>query len=195
MQGAWVEHRAVVEDTKTRDQRSYAIGDLLPHGSLLVGISTGSAQVLVADVELVEITTKGKLRSLSDFRTAYEARPLKRVPKLAPAYVQGAQQTLLATLGEDPVQVQRAIDELIAAGEPAIDLIIEAVDSETPVLAYDYVFSPAQGVHRPKVQGDIVVGVLEAVTGQSFGDIFGPDVSAVRRREVGRAWKRWWGVN
>lgn len=195
LRGTWADYRAVVEDAKTGDRRSYAIGDLLPHGSLLVGISTGAVQVLVADVELIELTTQGSLRSLNDFRTADEARPLRRAPELAPEYVEGAQDTLQATLSQDPAVVQRAIDELIAAGEPAVELIVPWVDSEAPVVPFSYAFPSRDGPRlRPQQQGDIVVGVLEALTGQSFGDVFEPTITAQRRREIAGAWKRWWGL-
>ena len=193
LQGPWPQYRALVEDLTTKDLRSYAIGDLLPHGSLLVGISTGAAQVLVADVELIELRTNGKLRSLHDFRAAYEARPLPRAPELAKAYVEGAQDTLQALLDDDPAVVQQAIDELIAAGEPAVELMLPFVDSDAPVVPYGYVFGegPAQ---TPSYQGDIVVGVLQVITQQSFGDVFGPSGDRAGREQVARAWRRWWGL-
>lgn len=193
--GPWEQHRAVIEDLTTEDRRSYAIGDLLPHGSLLVGISTGAAQVLVGDRELVELRETGKIRSLNDFRAAYEARPLKRAPALADAFVEEAERALAYTLSDDPTHVQAAIDALIAAGEPVVELVLPAVGSEQPVLERPFLFpSPNGPAWTPKVQGDVAVGILEAITGQSYGDVFDPGVGPERRREVARAWRRWWGL-
>lgn len=190
----WEAHRALIEDATTGDARLYAIGDLLPHGSLLVAVSTAAVDVLVADMELVRLYEKGGLRSIHDFRTALEAQPLARAPELADAYVEGAAAAVQATLSEDPEVVQAAIDALIEAGEPALELIIAEATSEAPVAAYPYRF-PSGGERQgiPVVQGDVVIGVLEAVTGQTFGDVFRPDITRAERLEIAGKWRSWWG--
>ncbi|MCB9647572.1 MAG: hypothetical protein H6730_13355 [Deltaproteobacteria bacterium] len=190
----WEAHRALIEDATTGDARLYAIGDLLPHGSLLVAVSTAAVDVLVADMELVRLDEKGGLRSIHDFRTALEAQPLARAPELADAYVEGAAAAVQATLSEDPEVVQAAIDALIEAGEPAVELIIAEASSEAPVAAYPYRF-PSGGERQgtPVVQGDVVIGVLEAVTGQTFGDVFRPDITRAERLEIAGKWRSWWG--
>lgn len=190
----WEDHRALIEDLTTRDARLYAIGDLLPHGSLLVAVSTGAVDVLVADMELVRLDEQGRLHSVHDFRTALEARPLARAPGLGAAYVEGAEAALQATLSEDPAVVQAAIDALVEAGEPALELIIDAAASEAPVAAYPYAY-PSGGRARgpPEVQGDVVIGVLEAVTGQTFGEVLRPGITAAERRDIADKWRSWWG--
>lgn len=193
--GDWHRRRAVIEDLSSEDRRSYAIGDLLPHGSLLVGISTGAAQVFVADREIVELRADGTLRSVDDFRGARPAPRLARVPDLSDAYVTDAQRALEALASEDPAEVQAAIDALIAAGEPILDIVVPATGRADPVLGQAFAFPSGYGPERrPAVHGDLVVGVLEAITGHSFGDVFAPQLSAQRRAEVARAWRRWWGL-
>ena len=190
----WEAHRALIADTTTQDVRAYAIGDLLPHGSLLVGISTGAVEVLVGDIELVRIDEQGRLRSIQDFRTAYEARPLARAPALADAYVAGAEAALADLLVEEPERVQAAIDALVEAGEPAVELIIDYAASTAPVARAPYAFPSGAGRQQvPEVQGDLVIGVLEAVTGQTFGDVFRPGLSAQERQDIADKWLSWWG--
>ena len=80
---AWEQHRAKIRDEATGDVRSYGIGDLLPHGSLLVGLSTGSAEVMVADRTLVRRYTHGRVWAVEASPTADEATALLVVAELA----------------------------------------------------------------------------------------------------------------
>ncbi len=190
---AWEQHRAKIRDEATGDVRSYGIGDLLPHGSLLVGLSTGSAEVMVADRTLVRLYTDGRLLTVEDFRTADEAKALVVVPDRDQAYRAGALETLSVARGDDPVEAQRAIDQLIDAGEPVIEVLITRVDSLLPTPGHTLCFpSETGGCYAATIEGDLVVGVLERLTGQSFGDVTdGPPQS---HREIHRAWLRWWGL-
>lgn len=191
---AWERHRATIRDEATGDVRSYGIGDLLPHGSLLVGLSTGSAEVMVADRTLVRLYTDGRLLTVEDFRTADEAKPLLVVPDRDQAYRAGALETLGVARGDDPIEAQRAVDQLIDAGEPVIEVLITRVDSLLPTPGHTLCFPSETGrCFAARVEGDLVVGVLERLTGQSFGDVAaGPPQS---HREIHRAWLRWWGLD
>lgn len=191
--GPWEEHRAEIRDETTGDARRYAIGDLLPHGSLLVGLSTGSAEVMVADRTLVRLHEDGRLETVEDFRTADEARPLVAVPDRDQAYRAGAMETLELTRGDDPEVAQAAVDRLIDAGEPVLEVLVPRVDSLAPTAGHELCFpSGSERCFAPSCEGDLVVALLERLTGQSFGDVSqGPTSS---HREIHRAWLRWWGV-
>ena len=179
LDGSWEAWRAYIEDVATGDVRSYAIGDLLPYGSLLVGISTAAADILVADVELVRLFEGGRLRSLVDFRAAYEIRPLDRVRDTSEEYRRLVDEWLERLLLDDPASVQEAIDVLVESGEPAIEQLMAHVGSAILVVPGPYDFGdPRAGAEVVQTQGDIVMRILRAITGQAFVDA--------------RQWKRWW---
>ena len=179
--GGWERRRALIQDTTTQDTRSYAIGDLLPYGSLLVGISTSAADILVADVELVRLYEDGRVRSLVDFRTAYEARPLPRARDLPDTYRRLIDEWIERLLVEEVAEVQGAIDVLVSSGELGVEQLIPHSGSTLPVVAGPYTFSGVTGSHLVQTQGQIVMRILGAVTGQAFTDA--------------RAWERWWSGN
>ena len=181
VRGPWEGRRALIRDVVTRDRRSYAIGDLLPHGSLLVGISTAAVDILVADVELVRLYEGGRLRPLVDFRTAYEARPLPRARDLPTTYRRLVDDLIAQLLADDPAAVQEAINVLVESGELAVEQLIPYSGSERPVAVGMYVFGRRKAATPLRTQGEIIMHVLETVTGQAFSDA--------------RAWERWWHGN
>lgn len=192
LNGRWEQHRALIEDQTTKDVRAYAIGDLLPHGSLLVGISTGTVDVLVADREIVRLRDDGTLSSLEDFTAATAVRGPRIAKGLDPEYREAVEEAVEALTADDPELVQRAIDVLVDQGEPAIELLIPHVDDLYPVAAREYfVPSGAERTITPEVQGDLVIVILESITAQNFGD---PEVASPgERRAIGDRWRRWWG--
>lgn len=101
-------HRAVLEDLDTQDIRRYAIGDLLPHGSILVGISTTSVDLFVADQELVRMDLNGSVESIETFRPRVTPLVIREV-EMAPEYIEGAQMALDGTRDPDPVIVQLSL--------------------------------------------------------------------------------------
>lgn len=179
--GRWEGRRAVIQDVATRDTRSYAIGDLLPHGSLLVGISTAAIDILVADVELIRMYEGGRLRPLVDFRAAYEARPLRRARDVPTRYRRLVDDRIAQLLADDPATVQEAINGLIGSGELGVEQLIPFSRSRAEVVPGPYVFAGRVPSKAPQTQGDLVMRVLETVTGQAFSDA--------------RAWERWWHGN
>ncbi|MBK6687749.1 MAG: hypothetical protein IPG45_24960 [Deltaproteobacteria bacterium] len=190
---AWEQHRANIRDEATGDVRSYSIGDLLPHGSLLVGLSTGSAEVMVADRNLVRLYSDGRLLTVEDFRTADEAKPLLVIADRDQAYRAGALDALTLARSDDPDEAQRAIDQLIDAGEPVIEVLITRVDSLLPTPGHSLCFPSETGrCYAATIEGDLVVGLLERLTGQSFGDVTAGTPQS--HREIHRAWLRWWGL-
>ena len=88
---------------------------------------------MVGDEELVYLDVAGEVRSVQDFRTAYERAPLRRAPD---------DKALEATLAEilpslrsrDAAEVQGAIDALIEAGGPAVGGLIPFATSELEVV-------------------------------------------------------------
>jgi hypothetical protein len=191
MDGSWEERRALIEDLTDGDVRSYAIGDLLPHGSLLVGISTTTADILVADREIVRLADDGSLSSFEDFAESKLVRGPQRVAA-APAFHEAADAAVEALRSEDPELVQQAIDALVDAGEPVADLLMSHVGSILPVPSLDYEVPTGSGHFvRPNVQGDLVISILERITGQTFGDPTA--VEAGERRALVKRWERWWG--
>lgn len=190
----WTDHRAVIEDRRARDVRSYAIGDLLPYGAVLVGVSTGTVQLMVADRELVRLDVGGRLRSVQDFRAAYERAALRRVKE--DVRLQDAVQQVLPFLrSSDPAEVQGAIEALIDAGGPAVGELIPYVESQVAVSTSTDAYSfGGRAPRRPRVYGDLIVGILQAITGQSFGDPMAPELSDGKRAWIRAQWRRWWGA-
>lgn len=189
----WEAARAELEDKTSGDVRAYAIGDLLPHGSLLVGITEKSADIMVADTHLVRLWVDGKLERLHDL-TQPIAKPLKVARDLDPDYEDQIRVALVDLRSDDPSVVQAAIDALIDAGDPALELLVPQVDSLAPVRAAEYSF-PAGGAlqARPRTAGVMVMLILEKITGQTFGDLTKETLTDTEARQIASAWKRWWG--
>lgn len=192
MAGGWEDRRALIEDLVAKDTRSYAIGDLLPHGSLLVGISTKSADILVADREIVRLADDGTLSSFEDFSVAKApARGPRRV-RDTPDYLEAVDEAVEGLRSDDPERVQAAIDALVEAGDPAADRLMAYVDSVDPVDSLEYTIpSGGERVVVPRVHGDLVIVILERITGQTYGDP--TSVPAAERRALVERWIRWWG--
>ncbi len=189
---SWREHRAVISVRGEGPARAYAIGDLLPYGAVLVGVSPGAVQLMVADFELVYLDLKGRRVSLNDFRNAFRRPPPALVPEDKP-FEEALADVLGFLRSTDPGEVQEAIDVLIAAGPPAVSTMMPFAESETPVVTATYAFAGSD-VRRPEVYGDLIVGILEAITGQSFGDPMDREASEAERRWRREQWPRWWGV-
>lgn len=190
----WEDRRAEIRDRTSAEARSYAIGDLLPHGALLVGISTGAADVMVSDAELVRLSIGAPPMPLEDLRTAFEARPLERAPDLLPEYRAAVGDAILSFHTESATTVQAYVDLLVAGGDPAVELLIGHVGDPIPMAEVDFEIPTGSGVVvRPRVTGDLVIAILERITGQTFGD----PTRALRpsdRDEIASAWQRWWGI-
>jgi hypothetical protein len=189
----WEESRAEIRDLTTGDLRAYAIGDLLPHGSLLVGLSTRTADVLVGDVELVRLEIGVAPRLVEDFRASYEAMQRARQDSAETAYraaVEGSVRTLASASAET---VQAHIDELIDCGDPAVEILIHHVGDASSIAPGPYQLPTGSGVTvEPNAVGDAVIAVLEIITGQTFGDP--ARATGEERAEIARAWERWWGL-
>jgi hypothetical protein len=187
----WEESRAVIRDLTTGDARAYAIGDLLPHGSLLVGLSTASADVMVADVELVRLSIGSPPEMMADFRAAYEAmQPARDYDGAYRAAIEDSVRTMASASSET---VQAHIDELIECGDPAVEVLIHYVGDPSSIAPGPYELPAGSGVSsEPRVVGDAVISVLESITGQTFGDP--TSAGEAERREIARSWERWWGL-
>jgi hypothetical protein len=193
MKPGWEERRAEIEDRTQGDVRSYAIGDLLPHGSLLVGISTGTADIMVGDAHLVRLFADGRVAPLEDFALAAEPPALSHAKGLDEDYRDRVLLAVHDARSQDPSVVQAAIDELVASGDPAVELLIPYVDSALPVRAEAYRFPSGGELDlRPRVLGELVMLVLERITGQTFGHVK-EGMSEEERAAIARAWRRWWG--
>ncbi len=187
----WEERRAEIEDLKSGDVRAYAIGDLLPYGSLLVGISTASADVMVGDSHLIRLYADGRIQGLEDLSEVYNGARLVEAKHAEPADADLIRLALIDIRHEDPATVQKAIDDLIAGGHPAIELLIPHVDDILPVTSAEYAFPSGSGVEmRPRVSGEIVMMVLEKITGQTFGDLTNETLSDEERRAIAKSWRR-----
>lgn len=192
--GAWEARRAELEDTTTGDVRAYAIGDLLPRGALLVGISTGTADIMVADSELLRFHTDGhteRVQDLSYVATAPTFRPAAQADD--PDLDDKIRLALIDARSDDPTVVQAAIDRMIAGGDSAVDVLINYVDSAVPVRSAQYAFPSGSDVQvRPAVLGQIVIAVLEQITGQKLGDANREGITQADRLVIADAWRRWW---
>ena len=188
----WSEHRALIEHVPDGDLRTYAIGDLLPYASVLVGVSTGAIELTIADEELIYIDVKGRVRSVADFRTAYERRALRRAAE-DQELTRSLAKVLELLRSDDPDIVQDAINALIAAGAPAVGTLVRHVESQDPISSASYIFSEGSDA-QPRVYGDVIIGILQAITGQSFGDPMAPDQSDADRAWIRAQWSRWFGL-
>lgn len=186
----WSDHRALVRhDGRVR---AYAIGDLLPHGAILVAIGAGAVLLMVGDVELVRLGLDGSVASVHDFRTIDDRRRL-RVVSNNKEYREALLDVLAFLRSEDPKEVQGAIDALIDAGPAAVGVIVPYADSQIPVATATYAFASVEP-RRPYVYGDVIVGILEAITGHSFGDPMAGQQTEEERQSIRRQWPRWWGL-
>jgi hypothetical protein len=192
----WQERRARIEERMTGRARAYAIGDLLPNGALLVGISTKTADIMVGDTHLVRLYDDGRVEIVEDLRRSELIMPRVVKSGLDPDYEDKLRIALIDARSDDPTVVQRAIDDMIAAGDPGIDLLMPHVDSVVPVRDAEYAFpSGSELQKRPRVLGEIVMLVLECVTSQRFGDVTKESLTPEERAKIARAWKRWWGLS
>ncbi len=192
LETGWEQSRAEIRDLTTGDLRAYAIGDLLPNGSLLVGLSTGTADIMVADVELVRLAVGDSPRTIQDLRSAFETDRLRRAPDVEVPYRRAIEDSVrtLGTAGAETVQAH--LDELIACGDPAVELLIAHVGDPEPIAPGPYRIG--DNVVDPKIVGDAIIAILESITGQTFGDPTRASASDPERDEISRAWQRWWGV-
>lgn len=192
MDGVWSKRRAFVQDTSTQDVRAYAIGDLLPHGSLLVGISTTSIDLMVADAELVRLDLQGEIVSVFDFRDADAGQALKVARPPHDEFRDAVLAAIEGLADSDPAYAQEAIDALLEAGEPVVEVLLEYIGDESPVADADFVFGgqPAR-VGRPLHRGAAIMAILETTTGQRFGDPLQSNAEALRLQA--RQWERWAG--
>jgi hypothetical protein len=190
LEDEWEGRRAEIEDRVTGDVRAYAIGDLLPYGSLLVGISTAAVDVMVGDAHLVRLHADGRIEEVHDLSRVYEGKALPLV-RDEPADADEVRLALIDIRSSDPAEVQAAIDRLIAAGHPAIELLIGHVEDILPVESAEYAFPSGSAIEmRPRVSGEIVMMVLEQITGQTFGDLTKEELGDEERRTIARAWRR-----
>jgi hypothetical protein len=187
----WEDRRAEIEDRLRGDVRAYAIGDLLPYGSLLVGISTAAIDVMVGDAHLIRLYTDGSIEMIEDLEAAFEPRALPMAKQQEPEDADEVRLALIDLRSDDPTIVQAAIDRLIAAGHPGIELIVPHVESSLPVRSAEYAFpSGSQVEMRPRVVGEVAMMVLEQITGQTFGDVAREDLTAEQRRDIAESWLR-----
>jgi hypothetical protein len=195
MDSDWQLRRARIEDRTSHAVRAYSIGDLLPKGALLVGISTKSADIMVGDKHLVRLHDDGHVEALNDLSELELDVPTEVKVPIDPDYADKLRLALIDARGDDPAVVQQAIDRMIAAGDPGIDLLIPHVDSTAPVHEAEYAFpSGSELKKRPRVMGEMVMLILERITGQRFGDATKEGLTDEERRGIAAAWKRWWGA-
>jgi hypothetical protein len=195
MAADWQARRARIEDRASSVVRAYSIGDLLPRGSLLVGISTKSADIMVGDAHLVRLYDDGRIEALRDLSAIEPYTPTEVKIPIDPDYEDKLRLALIDAGGEDPARVQKAIDQMIAAGDPGLDLLIPQVDSMVPLVDGEYEFPSGSEVKkRPRVLGELIMLVLERITGQRFGDATKEGLTDEGRRAIAEAWKRWWGA-
>ncbi|MBK8010764.1 MAG: hypothetical protein IPK13_05400 [Deltaproteobacteria bacterium] len=192
----WAAHRAEIEDRATKDVRAYAIGDLLPHGSMLVAIDERSVDIFVADRELVRLNVDGSFRSVDDFSTrggrTRGPAPMTRAEGMDDAYRRAVTQAIESLASEDEALVQRIIDRLIDGGDPVVELLVPYADREDEVASGPFAFPSGGRTRTPRALGDIVVGILERITGQSFGDPMTETTTPDDRARIARAWAQWW---
>ena len=185
----WEHRRAEIRDLTDEDVRAYAIGDLLPHGSVLVGIDAGAAEVWVGDREIIRLSVGGGLVRVEDFATATAV--FVAAKDLSEPYKDAVADAVDRLRFAESDMLQALVDELIACGDPAVELLIDHVDDLEPVPVGRLGFPSGGKMRSPRVVGDVVVGVLEVITGQTFGDPMSSDADA--RARIASAWRRWWG--
>lgn len=190
----WELHRAEIEDLTTGVVRGYAIGDLLPHGSLLIGIAEGAADIMVADSHLVRLHEDGKIEHLENLKRLASPAGVKVAKAIDRRYQAAVGAAIKAFSGRDLRTTQSAIDHLIESGDPAVELLIAHVEDTARVKVGPLSFPSGSGVDRsPATTGEVVMLVLEQITGQTFGDLARSDLDDEERKLIAKAWRRWWG--
>ena len=191
----WEDSRAWI--TNGNDTRSYATGDLLPHGSLLVGIKPKSVIIFAADTIFVSLDTRGKQKLLLDYSAgkALKARRSKPSPgiqrtkqsaKQARKYKAAAKRAVQALASDDAQLAQKATDALFAAGMPVVEHLIPHVASKQRVQTKTVEIDGRQISSR--TVGNRVIRLLEAITGQTFGN---PENTELNQKVVDQ-WLNWW---
>lgn len=186
----WREHRALVEDESTGDVRAYAVGDLLPRGALLVGIESGAIRIFAADAVLLRLDRQ-RSEVVADLRVRRRAG--RRGPRVGAAPSLPLKRAIQAAVGDlasaDPERLAQAVEALVASGQGMAGLIVAHVADPSPVgLPEAWILGRRV---RSQTVGDRVVAIIEAITGQSFGD---PTENG-RRGEVVAAWLHWGGLD
>lgn len=184
----WRAHRALIEEEGTQDVRAYAVGDLLPRGAILVGIEREAVRVFTAEAMVLRLDLRGGEAVIEDLRGTprrrVRARPRPRPTEDVGPAVAAAVRDLGAP---DPDRVRGAIEALLGPGEILVPSLVLHVADPAPVAL------PAAEIRgrpvRAQTRGDRVVGILEAITGQSFGDPTEPGA----RPGVVAAWRRFAG--
>ncbi len=190
----WEDRKAALRYKKKTPKEFYRIGAVLPNDAILVGIDRRSVQLMLEEGILVRLNLAGTHEVLSRFEAGSSRRPKKKAPirvqQVSPTgFGEVAKRVLAHLLSDNPIVVQRAIDELLASGEPVIEHLIPVVTSSRAVTHFEYSFpSGSNRTSSPETKGDMAIIMLEELTGESFGT-----VGRRPRRKIAQAWQRWWG--
>lgn len=155
-------------------------GDILPMGWVVTNVQTTPPRVQVWDggERILELRPDAAPKLLEQLKPAAPAR--KSGTAVGPKA-----RALLEDLGADAAINQAIADALLGAGEAVVPSLIAATDDRRPIAGPVRI---AGKTYPVRYAGDLIIGLLEAITGQTFGAPTGD-----RRTAVARAWQRWWG--
>lgn len=190
---SWQGRRARIRDTRDGRVERYAIGDLLPHGALLVGISARSVDVMIADSEILRLRVERPLERLERF--LYADGPVGGIFRLRPrrGFERRIARAVAALSDPNPKVVQAALTALSEAGEQALPALSPIVTSTQAVASaeYELVGLESQLKLRPRALGDLACGLLSVVSGAGLGDPSAPGLPAPARARLREDWRRW----
>ncbi|MBX2813013.1 MAG: hypothetical protein KTR25_14450 [Myxococcales bacterium] len=185
---AWENRRALIEDQLSGEVRSYAIGDLLPRGAVLVGIQPREIRVMTRNSLVIAIRVGRKPNVLSDLRQHKKSGNRVRRSTLSDVLIATVQAAVENLKDNDGHLVVRAVEKLVGEGQMIAPLLAEYAAS-TDALA---IRNTRVGQRRiiSNTLGQRVIAILEHITGQSFGN----PTRANAQAEIAQAWRDWAGL-
>lgn len=180
--GSWEGHRAFFESEG--QIRAYAVGDLLSDGAILLAIEDSAVRVMAAE-RVFRLDGFGPPSVVEAFEMHRAARPRVRPgpSKRRRAEVARAVDGLVSAHPDD---VRRAIQTLTGWGEGVVATLALSAHDPRPVQVR--VVRIAGHSRHAETCGDRVIAVLEAITGQSFGD------PLLDRSRAIEGWRSWAGL-
>jgi len=184
----WESRRALI---RVRGEiRAFAVGDFVPGGALVVAIDDARA-LLSRDDHVVELGVGASAVVAEDFPLA-EARP-HRTFAPDPALEAAVDDTLALLHVGEPRTTQVAVDALVEAGEIIVPYLVRRAGRMATLPGVRFRLPDGRGL-APRYEGAAVQAILEAITGQRFGDVFEPDASRAQIASAAAAWASWSGV-
>ncbi|MGF1511199.1 MAG: hypothetical protein ACFB9M_17030 [Myxococcota bacterium] len=195
----WEASRALISVIH-RAPRAFAIGDVLPDGSILTAIRPSHIEVYTPEDRIERWPVRDGSRGLAA-RTLVEAfessSPLAQTGPAGPLpddLVRIVFETLALLRSGDVEASQMAFDALMDAGEPIVPVLLRRVDSLERLPGVPITL-PDGRQWTPVWEGLVVQVVLQSITGHRFGDPLAERIDERRALEAARKWELFLGAS